>query len=244
MTKKSILFVSAIVLITLSGCSTSSNQGKKADTDPNFNANQSATNVALSTTSSSISSTSFTPSRTETNRKNYVQPSQLFHPGEFTYDQVGTRQQLLKMRTKHHKIQSGPLSYTITRVRVIKNHAVNQPALNYAEQQFNAKPLARTYYTVQLSFLVQNHSSQDLVLGGVKQLKLSNGVTLAPNQQLSDRSAGRIIRSHKSLTTSALGLLGSQTNPKITSATIRFNPAFHHQRASTPKSNLLKLKIQ
>ncbi|MCF6514903.1 hypothetical protein GSH19_01830 [Lactobacillus sp. S2-2] len=210
MNKKAILpIVILISVILITACGNKSNQ-KKENNEANTEAN--------------IKPNSDKHDKKESNKESnpkLVKNGNLKKINEYRYDQFGTKQILVR-NTSLNKIQTnGDISYTINKVKVYKNEAKNDSALNAAKQALNVENLSNPYYSVQVKFSIKNSSDKTIYLQGIEYLKLGH-TFLSPYAGLNDLSAGKKIPANSYKSSSVVGAINLYPDK----GSIKFSPAY------------------
>ncbi|WP_125579764.1 hypothetical protein [Levilactobacillus cerevisiae] len=237
----------SVVVLGLAGCQSS---GQKSTASFKNGSSQSSSYSApkpdaavTSSSSSKKEAQTYQPTAKQTRGASYVKSGNLKSSGQFTYDRVGTKLQLAKVKHPKTSIKSGKLTYKVTTVRVIENTAETAAAKRMAAQALNLITLESPYYTIQVKFTITNRGSQDMKTDGIKALRLKKGLELNAANQLSDASAGKTIAAHGKLATFATGLASEKTAPTFKSVKIAFAGAYSGQKQVVAPTGWLKLKL-
>ncbi|MCH4123190.1 MAG: hypothetical protein LKH74_01945 [Levilactobacillus sp.] len=185
----------------------------------------------------------YRPKAAQTRSAHYVKSGKLKTAGQYTYDKVGTKLQLDQVKHPRTTIKSGPLTYKVTTVRIIKNTAKTAAAKRMAAQALNLASIKSPYYTIQVKFTITNHGKRDVTTDGIKTLRLSQNRQLNASGQLSDASAGKTIPANDHLTTFATGLASEKKRPTFKSVKIAFAGAYADSKQVVAPTGWLKLAL-
>ncbi|MFC6289362.1 hypothetical protein [Levilactobacillus angrenensis] len=185
----------------------------------------------------------YQPQTAQTKSAHYVKSGKLKTTGQYTYDKVGTKLQLDQVTHPQTTIKSGPLTYKVTTVRVIKNTAKTAAAKRMAAQALNLASIKSPYYTIQLKFTITNRGKRDVTTDGIKTLRLSKSRQLNSAGQLSDASAGKTIPAHGHLTTFATGLASEKRQPTFKTVKVAFAAAYADSKQVVAPTGWLKLTL-
>ncbi|GEO68517.1 hypothetical protein [Levilactobacillus acidifarinae] len=220
------------LLVGLSGCQPKAQQSstsfKNASSSSHrYQAKKPA--AAVSQSSSQKFKQDFHPTKAQTKSHHYVKSGALTQTGQYTYDSVGTKLTLAQVQHPQTTLKSGPFTYRLTTVRLIRNVAETADAKKMAAQALNLNTVKSPYYTLQVKFTIINHRHQDLTTDGIKGIRLgtqTDAPLLTAATQLSDASAGKTVPANSRLNTYATGLASQGTAPTFKRIKIAFAGAY------------------
>lgn len=239
----------SLLVLGLAGCqssaqkSTTSFKNSSSQSSRHYSAANPDAAVSATSSSSSSEAQTYRPAASQTKRASYVKSGNLKKSGQFTYDKVGTRLQLTKVKHPQTTLKSGQLTYKITTVRLIKNTAETAAAKRMAAQALNLSALKSPYYTIQLKFTIYNHGKQAVTTDGIKAIRLSANQQLNATNQLSDASAGKTIAGKGQLATFATGLASEKTKPTFKTIKVAFAGAYVNQKQVVSPTDWLTLTV-
>lgn len=199
--------------------------------------------AAVTNSTSKREAQTYHPRSSQTKSARYVKSGNLKAAGQFTYDKVGTKLQLDKVKHPQTTIKRGPLTYEVTTVRIIKNTAETAAAKRMAAQALNLASIKSPYYTIQVKFTITNRGNQAVTTDGIQAIQLKKNSKLNAGNQLSDASAGKTIPAKGKLATFATGLASEKTAPTFKSVKIAFSGAYAHQKQVVAPTGWLKLNL-
>ncbi|MFD1456697.1 hypothetical protein ACFQ44_13640 [Levilactobacillus lanxiensis] len=241
------ILVSLLAVVGLAGCqnnaskSTASFKNSSSQSSSYHAANPDA--AVTQSSSSKKEAQTYEPKADQTKSARYVKSGNLKTSGQYTYDKVGTKLQLAKVKHPRTTIKSGDLTYKVTTVRLIKNTAKTAAAKRMAAQALNLTTLKSPYYTIQVKFTITNDGDQDVTTDGIQAIRLKKGLELNAANQLSDASAGKTIAAHDKLDTFATGLASEKTKPTFKSVKIAFAGAYADHKQVADPTGWLKLTL-
>lgn len=235
------------LVMGLSGCQTQSSKSQtsfKTAQTSSQHYHAAKPDAAVKGSSTQHFKQDFKPTQAQTKSSRYVASGNLTKRGQYTYDNVGTKLSLNRIRHPQATLKSGGFTYKVTTVRLIKNVAKTTAARKMAAQALNLKTLKSPYYTLQIKFTVTNHRQQDLTTDGIQAIQLDNRHQLNATNQLSDASAGKTIPANSRLKTYATGLASQKTPPTFKQIKIAFAGAYTAQQKRLIRpSNWLTLPL-
>lgn len=245
--KRYLLILSAILAVSLAGCSGSENNS--SNEKKSLSANMSNDPSSSSTSAKpdqSWSNYQYKVPKSVQHNVHYVKNGDLSKKHQFTFDRFGTRQQLADVTTQPVNMESDKLTYKVNQVRVIKNTAKTRQAKEAAEQVLNLQSIPNTYYTFVLNYTVTNHNGFVIVLNGIDYVKTNQGQTLTTANQLTDSSAGNKVGANRAVSFAVTGYLHDYATHPATKLAIKFGPIYTTNQkkvADTPGTTLsLRLK--
>lgn len=222
MPKRAILITAILLNLTLAGCQ--SHKQSSVTSATSTTSSTSSTKTPEKAASDQANMKPYQVPKAEKEKHQYQKSGVLRLPGQFSYDQAGTKLTLKSTDALTRKTSRQLLSYRLTRVKQITNHAKTQKAKQMAEQAFNLAKLPNPYQTIQLTFTVRNQRSKPVAIDGIKKIKLNQSLINTGNS-LSDASAGQVIGAHQSKQFTAMILVGP-TNVKVKTMTVQFSGAY------------------
>lgn len=236
------------LLVGLTGCHQQSQQSHtsfKNASSQTSHYRAASPDAAVTASSSTHFKQNFHPTRAQTQSRQYVKSGNLTQKGQYTYDGVGTKLTLARVRHPKTTIKSGVFTYQLTTVRLMRNVAETTDAKKMAAQALNLSTIKSPYYTLQIKFTIINHRNQDLTTDGIKGIQLGNGThTLNATTQLSDASAGKTIPANGRLNTYATGLASQGKAPTFKRIKIAFAGAYTaKQKQVVPPSGWLTAQL-
>jgi len=236
-----------LAVVGLAGCQNNPSKSTASFKESSSqSSNYRAANPDAAVTPSSSSkkeAQTYEPKATQTKSARYVKSGNLKSSGQYTYDKVGTKLQLAKVKHPRTTIKSGALTYKVTTVRLIKNTAKTAAAKRMAAQALNLTTLKSPYYTIQVKFTITNNGDHDVTTDGIQALRLKKNLELNAANQLSDASAGKMIAAHGKLATFATGLASEKTKPTFKSVKIAFAGAYADHKQVVDPTGWLKLAL-
>lgn len=170
----------------------------------------------------------------EKNNRNYQKSGLLSFPGQFAYDQAGTKLTLSQNKQLNQQTASRGISYQITDVKRFNNNAKTKRAMQMAQQAFNVGQIPNPYQTLQIKFSVKNTTAQSVKIDGIQKISLNGSRSIAANG-ISDPSAGQVINKNSARTFSAMILVGPASF-KVTQLTVQFSGSFNDSGQAVAKA--------
>lgn len=162
---------------------------------------------------------------TEKHNRHYQKSGMLTLPGQFAYDQAGTKLTLFQNKRLNQQTASPGIRYQITDAKRFKNNAKTKRAMQMAQQAFNIGQIPNPYQTLQIKFTVKNTTNHAVKIDGIQRISLNGSRTVASNG-ISDPSAGQLIQKRSARTFSAMILVGP-TSSKIHQLDVKFSGSFN-----------------
>lgn len=178
----------------------------------------------------------------EKDNHNYQKSGLLSFPGQFAYDQAGTKLTLSQNKRLSQQTASQGISYQITDVKRFNNNAKTKRAMQMAQQAFNIGQIPNPYQTLQIKFTVKNTSGHAVKIDGIQKVSLNSSRTIAANG-ISDSSAGQVINKNSSRTFSGMILVGP-ADFKVSQLSVKFSGSFNNsgqQVATSPAALTVRL---
>lgn len=173
------------------------------------------------------------PSSEKANQ-NYQKSGLLSYPGQFAYDQAGTKLTLAQNKPLNQQTASQGLSYQVTDAKRFSNSAKTKRAMQMAQQAFNIGQLPNPYQTLQVKFTVKNALSHAVKIDGIQSIRLNDSRTISSNG-ISDPSAGQTINANSARTFSAMVLVGPTTF-KVRQLQVKFSGSFNNSGQPVAKA--------
>lgn len=172
--------------------------------------------------------------RSEKSSHNYQKSGLLSFPGQFAYDQAGTKLTLSQNKRLNQQTASQGISYQVTDVKRFNNNAKTKRAMQMAQQAFNIGQIPNPYQTLQIKFTVKNTSDHPVKIDGIQRVTLNGSRTIASNG-ISDPSAGQVLNKNSAKTFSGMILIGP-TNFKVNQINVKFSGSFNDSGQLVSKS--------
>ncbi|MFC6253499.1 hypothetical protein ACFP1H_02625 [Secundilactobacillus hailunensis] len=170
----------------------------------------------------------------EKDNQNYQKSGLLSIPGQFAYDQAGTKLTLAQNKHQNQQTASRGIAYHIITTKRFNNNAKTKRAIQMAQQAFNVGQLPNPYQTLQIKFTVNNSSENAVKIDGVQKISL-NGSKPITSTGISDPSAGQVIHKNQTRTFSAMILVGP-TSFKVNRLSIQFSGSFNQSGQQVSKT--------
>ena len=235
-----------LIGVILTGCGSST--GSKSSKSANSTATSSSSTTSRKTPESAANQQAtmkpYNVPKADRQSQQYQKSGVLSLPGEFSYDRVGTKLQLVQKHTYKQQTSTTGLRYRVTTIKTIKNTAKTAAAKSMAAQAFNIQHIPNPYRTVQLTFNVTNSRNQTVKIDGIKQITINNKGTVTSASGLSDASAGQSVGAHQTKTFTAMVLAGP-ADYRVTHLSVAFSGSYSTSGDALSKApSALALSLQ
>ncbi|MCH5461176.1 hypothetical protein HC026_01700 [Lactobacillus sp. LC28-10] len=231
--KRLMLTTILVVSFILTGCNGQGKSNHQAQSNSTSSSSQQVKTPEKSASDQATMKPYKVPSA-EKNNRNYRKSGLLSFPGQFAYDQAGTKLTLSQNKRLNQKTTSQGINYQITDIKRFKNNAKTKRALQMAQQAFNIGQIPNPYQTLQIKFNVKNTSSHAVKIDGIQKISLNGSRSVAANG-ISDPSAGQVINKNSTRTFSAMILVGP-TSFKVGQVSVQFSGSFNDSGQSVAKA--------
>jgi len=219
--------------LILTGCGSQAKTNKQAQSSSVSSSSQSAKTPERSASDQATMKPYQVPS-SEKNDQNYQKSGLLSVPGQFAYDQAGTKLTLAQNKPQNQQTANRGITYHITDTKRFNNNAKTKRAVQMAQQAFNVGQLPNPYQTLQVKFTVNNSSENSVKIDGIQKVSL-NGSKPYSSTGISDPSAGQVIHKNQTRTFSAM-ILAGPTSFKINQLRIQFSGSFNQSGQPVSKT--------
>lgn len=210
--------------LILTGCSGQAKSSGRSSSNSQNSSSQQVKTPAKSA-SDQANMKPYSVPNTEKHNRRYQKSGLLTLPGQFAYDQAGTKLTLFQNKRLNQQTASPGIRYQITNAKRFKNNAKTKRAMQMAQQAFNIGQIPNPYQTLQVKFTVKNAADHAVKIDGIQKISLNGSTTVASNG-ISDPSAGQVINKHSTRTFSAMILVGPASF-KVHQLDVKFSGSFN-----------------
>lgn len=146
--------------------------------------------------------------KSEAKQSNYKKSGLLRLPGQFSYDQVGTKLTLQQSKKAAYQTSKDGITYRIQQIKQFKNQANTEQSKSMAQQAFNIAAMPNPYKTLQLKVTISNRTSKLVKLNGVSGFIYNGTRKISPSSGISDPTAGQSLSAGQTKTSSIMILVG------------------------------------
>lgn len=232
------------VILTGCGSSTGSKSSKSANSTTTSSSTQTSHQTPESAANQQATMKPYSVPKSDRQSRNYQKSGVLSLPGQFSYDRVGTKLQLVQNHRYNQQTSTTGLRYRVTKIKTINNTAKTAAAKSMAAQAFNLQQIPNPYRTVQLTFSVTNSRDETVKIDGIKQVTLNHKGTVTSASGLSDASAGQSLNANQTRTFTAM-ILAGPADYRVTQLSVAFSGSYSTSGDALAKApSALTLSLQ